>query len=250
MRGDARLISQVTLQQETRQALIPPVPSRLSFEVDLPAKAIMRFSNAVSTLGAEVQAAHVDFRVLLTDESGETAVFEGSVLRRQPNQWLDREVDLSRWSGSRVRLTLETRARTGDGGKTLPLLPYWANPVVVSGEPLPSTRPNLILISLDCLRADHLGSYGYERDTTPRLDQLASRSTVFETAISASSFTHPTHMTMLTGLPPSIHGVSRWQKPDSSLEYLPELLSTAGYRTSGIVSGPLLSQSFGVREGL
>ena len=87
------------------------MPSRLSFDVDLPAKAIMRFSNAVSTLGAEVQAAHVDFRVLLSDESGETAVFEGSVLRRQPNQWLDREVDLSRWSGSRVRLTLETRAR-------------------------------------------------------------------------------------------------------------------------------------------
>ena len=42
------------------------------------------FSNAVSTLGAEVQAAHVDFRVLLSDESGETAVFEGSVLRRHP----------------------------------------------------------------------------------------------------------------------------------------------------------------------
>ena len=249
IRGDARLVSQVTLQQDTRQALIPPVPSRLSFNVDLPAKAIMRFSNAVSTLGAEVQAAHVDFRVLLSDESGETAVFEGSVLRRQPNQWLDREVDLSRWSGSRVRLTLETRARTGDGGETLPILPYWANPVVVSGEPLPSTRPNLILISLDCLRADHLGSYGYERDTTPRLDQLASRSTVFETAISASSFTHPTHMTMLTGLPPSIHGVSRWQKPGSSLDYLPDLLSTAGYRTSGIVSGPLLSQSFGFERG-
>lgn len=83
--------------------------------MNLPAKAIMRFSNAVSTLGAEVQAVRVGFRVLLNDESSETAVFEGSVLRRQPNQWLDREVDLSRWSRSRVRLTLETRARAGAG---------------------------------------------------------------------------------------------------------------------------------------
>jgi arylsulfatase A-like enzyme len=95
-----------------------------------------------------------------------------------------------------------------------------------------------------------LGAYGYERSTSPRLDELAREAVVFETATAVSSFTHPTHMTMLTGLPPSIHGVSRWRKPDSSVAYLPEILSRAGYRTNGIVSGPLLSQSFGFERGL
>jgi arylsulfatase len=172
-------------------------------------------------------------------------VFEGIVRRREPNRFFDHEVDLSRWSGRRVRLTFDT---SSPNPKDLPMVPYWAHPVVVGSEKA-LRAPNVILISLDCVRADHLGAYGYGRETSPRLDELAKEAVVFENATSISSFTHPTHMAMLTGLPPSINGVSRWRKPDSSVAYLPEILSRAGYRTNGIVSGPLLSQSFGFERG-
>ena len=224
---------------------MPPLPSRLTFEVDVPPGASLRFGIAVSALGADVSPAHVEFRVRLDyGDQGDT-VFEGIVRRREPNRFFDHEVDLSRWSGRRVRLSLDTRS---PNPSDLPMVPYWAHPVLVGGEKA-LRAPNVILISLDCVRADHLGAYGYERNTSPRLDELAREAVVFETATAVSSFTHPTHMTMLTGLPPSIHGVSRWRKPDGSIAYLPEILSRAGYRTDGIVSGPLLSQSFGFERG-
>ncbi len=245
LRPDGRLSGQVTLGRETRSALMPPLPSRLTFDVDLPPGASLRFGIAVSALGAEVSPAHVEFRVRLDYGDEADTVFEGIVRRREPNRFFDHEVDLSRWSGRRVRLSLLT---SSPNPADLPMVPYWAHPVVVGGKPAPEL-PNVILVSLDCVRADHLGAYGYERSTSPRLDEFAREAVVFENATAASSFTHPTHMTMLTGLPPSIHGVSRHRKPDASVAYLPEILSRAGYRTNGVVSGPLLSQSFGFERG-
>jgi arylsulfatase len=244
-RPDGRLSGQVTLGRETRRAIMPPLPSRLTFEIDVPKEAWLRFGIAVSALGAEVSPAHVEFRVRLDYGDETRTVFEGIVRRREPNRFFDHEVDLSRWSGRRVDLTFET---SSPNPKVLPMVPYWTHPVMVGSE-TEARAPNVILISLDCVRADHLGAYGYERSTSPRLDEFAEDAALFETATSVSSFTHPTHMTMLTGLPPSIHGVSRWRKPDSSVAYLPEVLSRAGYRTNGIVSGPLLSQSFGFERG-
>ncbi len=70
----------------------------------------------------------------------------------------------------------------------------------------PTSPPNLILISIDTLRADHLGTYGYERDTSPHLDAFARRGVVFENALAPSSWTLPSHATMMTGLAPIRHG--------------------------------------------
>ena len=232
---------------------MPPMPSALSFEVDVPVDPVLRFAIAVSTVGQPGMPVPVEFRVRVDDGSSapgeEELVFDGVVRRREPNVWLDQEVDLTAWSSSRIRLIFETESsKAAERGAHLTLLPHWGNPVL-SSRSQAVDRPNLILISLDCVRADHLGAYGYERDTSPRIDELAADAMLFETAVSVSSYTHPTHMSMLTGLLPSIHGVSRWKKPDSSVAFLPELLAQAGYRTSGIVSGPLLSQNFGFERG-
>ena len=69
-----------------------------------------------------------------------------------------------------------------------------------------AARPNLLLVVLDTMRADHLGLYGYPRPTSPWLDGFASRAIVFETAISPSSWTLPAHATLFTGLFPRTHG--------------------------------------------
>ena len=94
-----------------------------------------------------------------------------------------------------------------------------------------------------------MGVYGYGRDTTPKIDELAGDGVVFQTALATSSYTHPTHMSMLTGLPPSLHGATRWRKLPRSVPYLPELLARAGYRVNGLVTAPFLSQSFGFERG-
>ena len=101
-------------------------------------------------------------------------------------------------------------------------------------------RPNLVLVSLDTLRADHLGLYGYRRETAPRLAELAARGTVFEDARSPSNWTLPSHASMLTGLDPAALGV---MTPNDGLagefETLAESLRAQGYRTAAFVgNGP------------
>ena len=70
-----------------------------------------------------------------------------------------------------------------------------------------SERPNVILISLDTLRADRISCYGHDRETSPRLDAFAREGVLCEEAVSTSSWTLPSHWSMLTGLPVSVHGV-------------------------------------------
>src|SRR3990172_4509814 len=74
-------------------------------------------------------------------------------------------------------------------------------------------RPRLVvLVSIDTLRADHLGLYGYGRATSPVLDALALESTVFDEAMSTSPWTLPAHATLLTGLYPSRHGLTSHER--------------------------------------
>ncbi len=73
----------------------------------------------------------------------------------------------------------------------------------------PDARPSVLLISLDTLRADRLNAYGYTRRTTsPALDALARDSVLFERHLAASPWTTPSHMSLLTALSPSRHGVT------------------------------------------
>ncbi len=133
----------------------------------------------------------------------------------------------------------------------------WGNPVLESGERTPE-RPTLILISIDCLRADHVGVYGYEKPTTPWIDELAKEAAVFRRAASASSWTIPSHMSMFTGLPPLLHGVSESQdrywagtakRLAPSVPYLAEILAREGYETAGAVSSVAMSQVYGFERG-
>ena len=68
--------------------------------------------------------------------------------------------------------------------------------------------PNIVLISIDTLRADHLGAYGYARDTSPNIDALARRGVLFEKAFTPAPWTLPAHASMLTGLTPYRHGAA------------------------------------------
>ena len=113
-----------------------------------------------------------------------------------------------------------------------------------------SDWPNVLLISLDSVRADHLGCYGYDRETSPRIDQLASEGALFETSISASSWTLPTHASLFTGLATSIHGLVDMQHQlDNSHITLAKDLKSAGYAAVGFVSSPLLQPVFGLAQG-
>lgn len=115
-----------------------------------------------------------------------------------------------------------------------------------------SGGPNVVLITIDTLRADHLGCYGYERDTSPFLDEIASEGTRFADPVSAASWTKPATGTILTGLYPSRHGGlyfgSRLQLPEGE-QSLAEAYRRAGYATAGFVSNPNIKRVFEFDRG-
>jgi len=116
-----------------------------------------------------------------------------------------------------------------------------------AGDP---ARPDILLISIDSLRPDHLGAWGYDRPTSPSIDALAARGLRFDQARSASPWTLPSHMTMLTGLWPTEHEVI-----EDSLRLAPtvplvtERLREAGYATGGFVSTIYVSHLYGFDRG-
>lgn len=111
-------------------------------------------------------------------------------------------------------------------------------------------HPPVILISLDTLRADHLGCYGYPRPTSPAIDAFASQSVRFANVISESCWTLPSHMTLFTGLYPTTHGV---KTPGATLSKhtptLAELFKKAGYQTFAVTGGGYLAKSYGFSRG-
>jgi arylsulfatase A-like enzyme len=110
--------------------------------------------------------------------------------------------------------------------------------------------PNVVLISVDTLRADHLGAYGYARPTSPYLDRLATEGTLFEHAISPTAWTLPAHASMLSGVLPKRHGALRGDsRIAADVPWLPEALHQAGYVTNAVVNAPFLEEEFGFARG-
>jgi arylsulfatase A-like enzyme len=122
--------------------------------------------------------------------------------------------------------------------------------IACNGSDRAEGPPNVVLISIDSLRADHLGSYGYERETSPHIDRLASQGIVFENAIADSPWTLPTHASLFTGLTSRVHRVTfDGRRLDPLRTTLAEVLSAAGYQTRGLWSGPYLHPIFGFDQG-
>ena len=128
----------------------------------------------------------------------------------------------------------------------------------------PRDLDNVIIVSLDTLRPDHLGCYGYRRDTSPNIDAFASRSVLFADAVSPSPWTTPSHFGLFTALNPSAHqnaraftieGGKRRQVTAEDLAFfnaqttLARVLRNSGYYTVAFTGGGSVSSEFGFANG-
>lgn len=117
-------------------------------------------------------------------------------------------------------------------------------------QPASTELPNVVLIVIDALRADHVSAYGYERQTTPNIDRLAAEGIKFTEAVADAPWTLPSHASLFTGLPVSAHGVdSTWTRLNGNLDTLAETLSEIGYYTIGISNNFWVSASNNFTQG-
>jgi arylsulfatase A-like enzyme len=110
--------------------------------------------------------------------------------------------------------------------------------------------PNIVLILIDTLRADHVGCYGYGRNTTPNLDKFAADAILFKNAISPAPWTTPTVASVFTAQYPHVLGYEN--EPvvlDDKFPCLAEILRNSGYTTAGIISHAYISNTFGIGQG-
>lgn len=110
---------------------------------------------------------------------------------------------------------------------------------------------NVVLITIDTLRADHVGCYGYKRVKTPNIDSLAADGARFERAFSVVPVTLPSHTTMLTGTYPMLSGMHDFSgnKLSPQQPTLASVLKDAGYATGAVVGSAVLDSRFGLNRG-
>jgi len=156
-------------------------------------------------------------------------------------RWHDAALDLP-FPGATCRLVLRVAGGAADAGSGV-----WAVPLVLARAPANvAARRNVVLISLDTLRADHLSAYGYPRATSPRIDAtLAARGALFEDVSTTFPLTSPAHMSLMTGLfagaLPESGTLDRW----TPVRTLAEALRDAGFSTGAYTENALLAGLFG-----
>lgn len=108
---------------------------------------------------------------------------------------------------------------------------------------------NIVFITIDALRADHLGCYGYERDTSPNIDEFAKDSLIFNKAYVQWPRTIPSMTSIFSSTYAHTNSVMRTEKISEELVMLPEILKNNGYSTFGAVNNPVLSKEFNLNQG-
>jgi arylsulfatase A-like enzyme len=157
------------------------------------------------------------------------------------NRWVSRDAD------RRLQFITKTAGPLALTAAAISLGVVFGTPVVERFQmgrlpAPPRNAPNVLLIVLDTLRADRLGSYGYARPTTPFLDRFAREGVLFEKAFANAPWTLPSHVSLFTGYLPSQHGATSGRY-DGRFPTLAQEFAKDGYATAGIVA----NDSFGSR---
>jgi arylsulfatase A-like enzyme len=240
---ERELLNRVRLGHDSRHVLHTP-PRRFNVTIRPETRLRFAYANTVNAWGSNQR--EITLQITLHTLTGEHLVLFNArhVIEKEP-KWYDRVLPLAVVAGRSG--ALELNAKTVPGGQPASQLVHWTNPIL---EPDPALdRPNIILISVDTLRADHLGYAGYHRPTSPNIDRLAREGVVFSHAIASSNWTLPSHASMLTGLHPARHRAIKFSFAAlrTDVDTLAELLWDVGYDTGGFTGGGFVN--FGFDQG-
>lgn len=232
----------------------------LSFNIDLKAfkKAPFEFSYRYRFLSPDLYFPFpVRFSVTAHQGKRRVEIFRSEEAATQKGEglWKQIRIDLSRYRGRLTELNFSASVPKSASLENKIKIPF---PLYVEiGSPIILTTEtkrdkgwlNVILISVDAMRADHLSCYWYTRETSPFMDRLAKNGILFQQAYSCAPWTTPSHTSMLSGLLPSRHGVFQRSKLSKKIPFLPQILKQKGYTTLGLTCGGFMSEDFGWDRG-
>ncbi|MFQ5513642.1 MAG: sulfatase [Myxococcota bacterium] len=235
-----------------------PVVRKETREFEIPEHARLYFGYGVDEAGWINGWPPVLFRVRSRDATGELSppLFERRVDpagEPRDRQWFDASVGLEDLEGRRVHFVFEAEALAGAPGVHVAhSFPVVSNPELRVARASATEMPrSIVLVSLDTLRAQNVSAYGYARRTMPALERrLVARGAMMRSAVAPVPFTPPSHMSMLTGVEPCVHGVSdQYSTLRPGLVTLAEVLRDAGYRTAAFTEDAYLVAGAGFERG-
>lgn len=184
------------------------------------------------------------------ESAGSVSRATHEIFEIRPNHLARVELPLETRRAGRGTIRLRIRREDSDEAASVQLV----DPELAGIEPLgpPRTkRPNVVLVTLDTVRADHLSLYGYDKPTTPFLDEIEKDLLVFDNAYSQVPSTRPSHFSMFTSRYPRDLGI--WANSDPPLPRselaLAEILQSAGWRTGAVLSVRFLASDGGAAQG-
>ncbi|MCD4749422.1 MAG: sulfatase-like hydrolase/transferase [Thermoanaerobaculales bacterium] len=234
----------VTLGSETRPGMPADLGEPNRWKVEW--KSGDRLTFGYGLMGGIESPVHFTVKDLSLPKQSSTVFSERlEPSRRAVGVWHEGTVVCSGEGGPTIlefEAELEKSDRLGGG------VPVWGSPAIL-GKDSPRSRPNIILISIDTLRPDHLGVYGYDRRTSPHIDRLAANhGVVFETVVASAPWTLPSHISLFSGLDAVRHGIN-YGIPKKTVPLITQYLSDWGYTTVGITGGGYLSSQYGFATG-
>lgn len=237
--GRSPWIRSVTALRDTREALVLGGRSELRCELDIPHGRPRLTAGLTALFGASDE--RIAIRVAVHGAGGR--VERSLELPAGVRRWTPLELALDDLAGQPATLELSIR-----GDPQSAALVALGAPILASADP--RELLDVVVISLDTLRADRSSAYGYDAETTPTLARLARESVVFENAITTAPWTLPAHISIFSGQYPDRHGVhGQHSHLAPETPWTPEEFQRAGYRTLAFTGSGYVNPEFGFARG-
>lgn len=251
-------VSRVTLKGSEKIGIVQHPNSAVAFDkCYIPAGSYLKFHLGIHPR-ARGQNKKVTFLVFVNEniprsfDKGRTVFSETVILKNMKNRsWKEFEVDLSEFSGKVLSFSFNVLADVDPYS----LLTVWGEPKIYSQVTQP--KYNVVLITLDALRPDHVGCYGCDKKTTPNIDSFAKDAVLYSKCYSPTSWTLPSIASFYTSLYPQTHrakceklksGERNYVGPDAKIPTLPVFFKPYHYITQLISWHPFFDDSYGLSK--
>ncbi len=239
----------LTIEDVTLETIMASPASRFEFDLKTDSENVLEFGIGIFSYRNIEETLSTTFSIQVEGKNIQEIIYSKKCELKpgnQRNQVYLEKVDLASFVNKNIKLIFMTD-KTEDDSSEKKALSFWFNPVIYQPD---KEAPKVILISLDTLRSDHLGCYGYERDTSPNIDAFINDCSVFENTYAQSPWTLPSHVSILYSLNSANHHVYyNDQKIDNSLPSSASFFRKNGYFTHAFTGGGYTSNIYGFAKG-